>query len=159
MLSIDKVDGFSSDYNATMATDVKFDALLSTVQSSNLNFHIEISPFSAVIHLKKSLIVIKLGISQLPPQENSRKLNANWTTETLQFRSCQENQIPWNAESLIKSDYENALLDCQEAHKTISKLKEDLEYAWAVKENKDKTASKIKSKAMDVGLSDKSKQL
>ena len=57
-----------------MATDVQFDAILSTVQSSNLNFHIEISPFSAVIHLKKSLIVMKLGISQLLLQENSMLL-------------------------------------------------------------------------------------
>ena len=47
----------------------------------------------------------------------------------------------------------------KEAHKTISKLKEDLEYAWALKENKDKTTSAIKSKAMDAELSDKSKQL
>ena len=47
----------------------------------------------------------------------------------------------------------------KEAHKTISKLKEDLKYAWAVKENKDKTTSAFKTKVMDAGLSDKSKQL
>ena len=34
----------------------------------------------------------------------------------------------------------------KEAHKTITKLKEDLEYASAVKENTDKTAPKIKAR-------------
>ena len=65
------MNGISSDYDATMAATLKFDAILSTVQSSNLNFQLKISPFSAVIHLKKSLIVNKLGIPQIPPPENS----------------------------------------------------------------------------------------
>ena len=65
------MNGIRSDYDATMAATLKFDAILSTVQSSNFNFHVEISPFSAVIHLKKPLIVDELGIPQIPPPENS----------------------------------------------------------------------------------------
>jgi predicted RNase H-like nuclease (RuvC/YqgF family) len=60
---------------------------------------------------------------------------------------------------LIQSDYENALLDCTEAHQTNSKLKEDLENALAVKDSKDEAVSKIKTNAMEEKLIDKSTQI
>ena len=49
-----------------MAAIMKFDEILRTIQSSNLNFHLEISPFSAIIHMKKTLITNKFEISLLP---------------------------------------------------------------------------------------------
>jgi hypothetical protein len=150
------MNGISSDCNTTMAATLKFDAILSTVQSSNLNFHVEISPFSAVIHLKKSLIVNKLGIPQIPPPSNSLLLEQQ---KSYNFVLAQRIVFLENAANSLKSDYENALLDCQEAHKTISKLKEDLENACAVKENKDEAASKIKIYAMEEELRFKTKQI
>ena len=44
-----------------------FDHLLQQVQSSSLNYHLQISPFSAIISLKKSLIKDKAGVAESPP--------------------------------------------------------------------------------------------
>ena len=44
-----------------MAASRIFDNILEQIQSSNLNFHLQVSPFSAVISLKKSLVKDKSG--------------------------------------------------------------------------------------------------
>ena len=141
------MDGISSDYNATMAATLKFDAILSTVQSSNLNFHVEISPFSAVIHLKKSLIVNKLGIPQIPPPDIALLLEQQ---KSYNFVLAQRIVFLENVGSSMKSDYENALMDCTEANKTISKLKEDLEIALSVKHE----AVSVKTKEIEENKAD-----
>ena len=61
----------NSDAYTTMDATLKFDDILKTIQSSNLNFHLEISPFSAIIHIKKSLITNKFGVSLFPPPPDS----------------------------------------------------------------------------------------
>ena len=45
----------NSDLNLTMLATQAFDDILDQIRSSSLNFHVQISPFSAVISLKKSL--------------------------------------------------------------------------------------------------------
>ena len=44
-----------------------FYKIIDQIQSSNLNFHLQLSPFSAKISLKKSLIRGKAGALLLPP--------------------------------------------------------------------------------------------
>ena len=56
-----------SDLDSTMAAKRTFDNLLAQIQASNLNFHLQLSPFSASISLKKSLIKDKFGNTLLPP--------------------------------------------------------------------------------------------
>ena len=60
-----------SDSNPTMLAAQRFEKILSTIQSSCLNFHLQISPFSAIISLKKSLIKDKSGNFLLPPSRPS----------------------------------------------------------------------------------------
>ena len=60
----------SSDENFTMAASQAFDQVV----ASNLNFCLEPSPFSAVIHLRKSVIRNKSGTLQFPPQPLSVQL-------------------------------------------------------------------------------------
>ena len=50
-----------------MTASETFENLLKLVQSSFLNFKIELSPFSATIHLKKSFIRNQHGTPLLPP--------------------------------------------------------------------------------------------
>ena len=58
----------NSDFsNYEMLASQTFDDILNSVQRSNLNFQIQVSPFSAYISLKKSLVKDKSG-SLLPPQ-------------------------------------------------------------------------------------------
>ena len=146
------MNGTNSDYDSTMAAALKFYAILTTVQSSNLNFHVEISPFSAKIHLKKSLIVNKFRIPQIPPPPKSLLLEQQKSyglvlTQRIVFLE--------NSVNKIKGDYESVLLDTEEAHKTIAKLTKALEIVHA-KEEKDEAASEIKIRAMEKDLIGKS---
>ena len=55
---IEKID---SDSSPTMAASKVFDQILECVKSSNLNFCLQLSPFSANISLKKTLVKDKYG--------------------------------------------------------------------------------------------------
>ena len=49
-----------------MVASKTFEDILNTVKNSNLNFHLQLSPFSAIISLKKSLVCDKSGSPLLP---------------------------------------------------------------------------------------------
>ena len=51
-----------SDLDTTMLAKNAFDEILEMIKTSNLNFQMNLSPFSASISLKKSLIRGKFGI-------------------------------------------------------------------------------------------------
>ena len=57
-----------SDTNSAMLASNVFYKIIEQIQSSNLNFHLQLSPFSAKISLKKSLIRGKAGALLLPPE-------------------------------------------------------------------------------------------
>ena len=56
-----------SDADSTMAAKRSFESILENIQASNLYFQLILSPFSAFISLKKSLIRDKSGSVLLPP--------------------------------------------------------------------------------------------
>ena len=56
---------------ATMFASKMFDYLLNSVKSSNLNFQIEQTPFSAIISIKKTLVKNQIGQSLNPPSLDS----------------------------------------------------------------------------------------
>ena len=60
----------SSDNAKTpaMRASQTFDRILQTIQKSNLNFVLQLSPYSANISLKKSLVTNKSGTVCLPPE-------------------------------------------------------------------------------------------
>ena len=62
----------TSDFNPTMVVNEAFDSILEHVKSSNLNFHLQMSPFSALISLKKSSVTDKAGAPLLPQVQLSR---------------------------------------------------------------------------------------
>ena len=49
-----------------MAASVSFSSILDEIQKSNLNFKIELSPFSATVTLKKTPITEGKGIPVIP---------------------------------------------------------------------------------------------
>ena len=57
----------SSDLNPTMLAGKMFENILHQIQTSNLNFNLQLSPFSALISLKKTLVKDKTGTPLLPP--------------------------------------------------------------------------------------------
>ena len=58
-----------------MTAKQAFESILNQVQSSCLNFKIELSPFSAVIYLRKSFIKDQNGVTVLPPAEIATERN------------------------------------------------------------------------------------
>ena len=112
----------NSDVFTTMAATLKFDDILRTVQSSNLNFHLEISPFSAIIHMKKSLITNKFGISSFPPPADSALLQQEKSQNLV---LSQKIDFLVTVISDIKCDYEDVLLGQNEALEIVAKLENE----------------------------------
>ena len=52
--------------NLTMACDATFSSILNTIQLSNLNFSIQVTPYAAYITLKKTSQVDKFGSTVTP---------------------------------------------------------------------------------------------
>ena len=60
------------DSDKTMAAaNYAFNNVLHSIQNSCLNYHIQMSPFSAVISLKKSLVKSKSGSPSFPTMPNT----------------------------------------------------------------------------------------
>ena len=72
----------NSDFNSTMLATRAFEDIIDRIQSSGLNFHVQISPFSAVISLKKSLVRDRTGKLILPHkyQQNNQTTNEHIKT-------------------------------------------------------------------------------
>ena len=69
-------ESVSSDFiTTTMLASHSFNAVLELVQTSCLNFQIQVSPFSAIISLKKSFIKDKCGNLVLPPDRRIQSEN------------------------------------------------------------------------------------
>ena len=85
------------------------------IQASHLNLNLQISPFS--ISLKKSLVKDKSGNILLPPYRGLIRSSSN-DVATLAAR----NLILENDMRILQRNYEDAMTDCQAAHKKIDFL-------------------------------------
>ena len=91
-----------------------FETVLNTIKASNLNFHLQQTPFSAVVYIKNSLIKDKLGNQLVPPSlEDNKKLSI----KLLEL----ENMV-----SSMKNKLEDSILDSENAYKTITSLENQL---------------------------------
>ena len=57
-----------TDSDATMIATKSFSSIIDKVQSSGLNFSLQMSPFSALISVRKTLVRDKHGSYIIPPQ-------------------------------------------------------------------------------------------
>ena len=64
-MDIKQEDDYNLDSYAELASNT-FDFILEQIKNSSLNFQLQLSPFSAYISLKKSLVKDKNGVPQLP---------------------------------------------------------------------------------------------
>ena len=105
---------FNSDSNPTMLASKAFDSVLDQIKNSCLNFHIQLSPFSAIISLKRSFIRDKSGNLLLPPicPVPSEVVHQNLNLE--------------KEETVLKKMHEKAVRDCKDAHGIIESLKNTL---------------------------------
>ena len=98
----------------TMLANTTFDSVISQIRSSCLNFSMQLTPFSAVISLRKSFMMDKSGSVVLPfTRENIVKVEV-------------ENNKHENIEVDIIKDLQSKVIECE---KIISGLKTELEQA------------------------------
>ena len=102
--------------NPTMHAIESFNHILQQVQNSCLNFHLQISPFSAVISIKKSLIRDKSGNFMLPPPTLFQDPNKK-------FEELADKNLLLEKDLIsINKKYENAINDCSKANQLIKSL-------------------------------------
>ena len=75
-----------SDTNVTMLATKSFDMIIEQIQTSCLNYQIQISPFSALISIKKTLIKDQSGKPRLPTIFNKA---ASEHIEALVVKNCE----------------------------------------------------------------------
>ena len=110
-----------------MRASQTFDNLITQVKASNLNFQIQLSPFSALISLKKSLVKDKCGVSLVPPIRHPPILhhhdsvlhqNQELTDKIIDLEKGIRNLTSANRETLT---------DCEKSYKTATSLKNVLD--------------------------------
>ena len=129
----------NSDSGYKMIASKTFEHIHEQIKSSNLNFHIQLSPFSAQISLKKSLVKDRSGFPQTPAKasaflspQNENDIVAH-TRKNLELGSQPES---------LKRDHEESALDCENAYTAVAKLEKALEekglHIEAIASEKDK---------------------
>ena len=98
------------DSELTMVANKAYSYVLQCVQNSGLNYQIQMSPFSAVISLKKSLIRNKTGLPIIPILPISDIVEKDLEKEL----------------ALMKKKYEDFLHEHTTAMETIKWLKNDV---------------------------------
>ena len=97
-----------SDRNPTMLASNAFENIIDKIRYSNLNFQIQMSPFSAYISLKRSLIKEKSGALRLPPTPESPTPNSESVVAALVNKNLQlESKLVE-----VHADYDRAVDDC-----------------------------------------------
>ena len=106
-----------SDNTFTMMASTAFDRILQEIQTSNLNFQLQVSPFSAQISLKKSLVKDRNGSCRLPPSESS------FTRSESELSILQREKMQvQNDLKVLQTKYERVVSDCEDAFNRIKFL-------------------------------------
>ena len=105
-----------TDSDLTMLANDKFEEILSSIRNSNLNYSIQVSPFSATISLRKSLIKDKNGLVIIPRNCGGTKFDLQCENIALQSGD--------KLNSLLK--YEELLSSYESTTKTITLLQKSL---------------------------------
>ena len=131
-----------------MEASATFENILAEVQKSNLNFKLEISPFSAVICLKKSFIKDKFGqLLTSNPEITSNQINFKTLHQKnldleysyQQMKFDHENALTANRNLQIEIDHLQSILkkessgDIQNDHDSLKIVNECLEKERALK--------------------------
>ena len=108
----------NADSDMTMLASETFDGILKRIQTSRLNFSIQLTPFSAVISMRKSFVTDRSGSVFLPTTyDHTHDQKANDVVNL---------QLERNLNDLEKK-HVKAVGECTIAHETIKKLQQELQ--------------------------------
>ena len=117
------IETTDSDFNPTMAAYKTFDQILECVKSSNLNFCLQLSPFSANISIKKTAVKDKSGVP-LTPRLHVPDLRDKHDLEKIELIK------KVNDLEMVNSDLQlrltQSIRDGDQAHETIRQLENNL---------------------------------
>ena len=111
-----------SDFDPTMAACEAFETVLNCVKTSNLNFCIQLSPFSANISVKKTLVKDKAGFYLSPTvTDSSSSVLQNQNVGLIKKLSELE-----STNEVLKLSLEKSISDNQKAYDTIQRLENEI---------------------------------
>ena len=119
------MDLISSESNPTMAAATAFHNIVQQIQSSNLNFMMQLSPFAANISLKKTPLKDHSGIpfplqKKVDPTPSAHAMNE---FEVLAAKNRHlENEL-----FTLKNDYASAIDECESAREMVKNLQSKIE--------------------------------
>ena len=119
----------NSDQTPAMLASNMFFQILNQIQSSNLNFHLQLTPFSANISLKKSFMKDKSGRFLLPffSPENESKVKPENEDNSAEIKTLADQNIQLMNELVVLHKNHNEVVnDLANAHKTIEALMSQL---------------------------------
>jgi hypothetical protein len=111
----------NSDINSKMVAKQTFNNILELIQTSNLNFQLQISPFSASISLKKTLVKDKFGVELLPSPTCLQPTSSPEYAALI----AQNKKLESDLFSLTQS-HEKVVDDCASAYRKIDFLQTQL---------------------------------
>ena len=108
----------NSDTNTAMLASQAFYNILDQIQSSNLNFMLQVSPFSAQISLRKSLVKDKEGIPLLP-----QPLKQSVPPTTVELKALEVKNLKLeNDLFILREKYTEIVNECTNVKKNIKTM-------------------------------------
>ena len=104
-----------------MAAGAVFESILQQIQSSNLNFKLQLSPFAAEISLKKTPVKNRNGVPYPLPNPLSCTDPVHAKNENTAILTAENNELR-NELIKVKQDYAIAVENCERAHEMINIL-------------------------------------
>ena len=131
-----------SDFTHTMAASVMFERIIDQVRSSNLNYQIQMTPFSANIVVKKTLIRDIAGSPINPPKfkNNDEEIAKNYEKITAEMNALKV------AYTTVQSDLKLAMSENKSNLQIIKKLQDTIAKNENIINDKKQLKSGVKKK-------------
>ena len=131
-----------SDFTHTMAASVMFERIIDQVRSSNLNYQIQMTPFSANIVIKKTLIRDIAGSPINPPKfkNNDEEIAKNYEKITAEMNALKV------AYTTVQSDLKLAMSENKSNLQIIKKLQDTIAKNENIINDKKQLKSGVKKK-------------
>ena len=140
--------------NATMAASKAFDKIIDCVKSSNLNFCLQLSPFSATISVKKTLIKDKAGF-YLSPSVTDLSLQPKQDLPGIKIKELEDIVAD------LKLRLADSVTECEKANEMLAVLENKLKIKQESRKSKENDLENdLNKKLGEISLlSDEKKQL
>ena len=142
----------SDSTNLTILASQNFDAILEQVKNSSLNFQIQVSPFSALISLKKSFVKDKSGNLLLPSNRHGTSENTRDSVEKnlklerdIMVLTNMHKEVVDNLEKTLQEAKVKQEVVATEANEREQKLKAEIETLKKTLKNRDGEIGNLKA--------------